>query len=201
MRCLEALLRGIGEGEVGKVLVGAILEILQVLAESLLSEGSATSHKFRHGLLQLLHIDVVALPFLHIRLFLDLGRPRATGDYCRRHLKGAIQTECCEEMVIGGGCRIQKLFHVQSFRGPCAGRGDLPLAGRATSINRNLGTIKHSRPHHLTTSDPLPPLQPHQHWQQAWETTSTSTPSSKRPARSSTRCVPPLPRPILTEHS
>jgi hypothetical protein len=89
MGCFETLLGRIREGEVGEVFVGAILDILPLLARLVESEDSARSYKVIDGLFQLLDIDIVALPLCYVRLLLDLSRSLATGDYWCCHLKSS----------------------------------------------------------------------------------------------------------------
>jgi DnaJ family protein C protein 8 len=90
MRRFEALLGGVGEREIGEVLVGAILGILYISAlDSYNLHPKMKSYKLRNGLVQLLHIHIVALPFLRRSLFLDLCRPRATRNSWSDHFKSA----------------------------------------------------------------------------------------------------------------
>jgi hypothetical protein len=82
MACLEALLGRVGEGEIAKVAIRAALRILShwLACHSPETEGTWSAYQGSDGLVEFLHIHVIALPLLLRGLLLDLSRPRAAGD-------------------------------------------------------------------------------------------------------------------------
>jgi hypothetical protein len=116
MRRLEALFGRVGEREVGEVFVVAMFGVLHV-ESAICAHASCTClqlYQLLDGLLQLLHIYIVALPLLDILPLLGLGRSRATGESRCDHVSAISSLRLASVLVETGASREN--FLVENFR-------------------------------------------------------------------------------------